>query len=397
MTSVPITALPGVLTQIRNGISRNAYPNETAVRTQIMQRILQELGWDVFDPDKVCNEYPLKLKTTTRRIDLALCVSNRNPRCIIELKSTDYDLKEIGRSAGDSQLFEYAYHAGAPLALLTNGVNWRFYSTVSAGTYAERLVRTLDIATEPPEEVSEALDRYLSYANTESGKAADYARVDLDARIDQRKAMEAIPHAWTHLVEADPDGRLAALLGDATSSLAGSAPAKQDIADFLRCLKPEDRTLPRVPKRTRTPTPKTPPAAVQNDYRSLPEYPAPPNVGPPDTPGVRFYLLGELRVAKNAKAAYVAVFRALAERDGDFLSKVDPKLRGRKNRGVARTQQDLSDRDSMVKDAVPLPGDWWLLTHMSNQNKIHSLRIACEVAGIPFGDRAGVDIHLPNA
>ena len=50
----------------RNGISRNAYPNETAVRT-LVQRILQELGWD--DPDKVCNEYPLKLKTTTRRIE----------------------------------------------------------------------------------------------------------------------------------------------------------------------------------------------------------------------------------------------------------------------------------------------------------------------------------------
>ena len=150
-----------------------------------MQRILHELGWSVFDPDKVCNEYTLKLKTTSRRIDLALCVKNRNPRCIIELKSTEYDLKEVGRSDGDRQLFEYAFHAGAPLALLTNGVNWRFYSTFSAGTYAERLVRNLDIETEPPDEVAAALDRYLSYANTESGRAADYARVDLDKRVDR--------------------------------------------------------------------------------------------------------------------------------------------------------------------------------------------------------------------
>ena len=393
-----MTELPGVLTHIRNGISRNAYPNETAVRTQIVQRILQELGWDVFDPDKVCNEYPLKLKTTTRRIDLALCVSNRNPRCIIELKSTDYDLKQIGRSDGDTQLFEYAFHAGAPLALLTNGVNWRFYSTVSAGTYAERLVRTLDIATEPPEEVAEALDRYLSYANSKSGKAADYARVDLDARIDRRKARAAIPHAWTNLVEDDPGGRLAALLGDATSSLAGSAPAKQDIADFLRRLKLEDRPSSRVPKRTRTPTPKTPPPAVST-VDPTPEHPTPrpPIVDPADTRRVSYYLLGNALVAKNAKAAYVAVFRALAERDGDFLSKVDPKLRGRKNRGVARTQQELSTNEGMVRNAAPLSGNWWLLTHISNKQKIHSLRIACEVAGIPFGDRAGVDIHLPNA
>ena len=61
-----------------------------------MQRILHELGWNVFDPDKVCNEFSLKLEKKTRRIDLALCVSNRNPRCIIEPKSTDYDLRQIG-------------------------------------------------------------------------------------------------------------------------------------------------------------------------------------------------------------------------------------------------------------------------------------------------------------
>ena len=72
--------LAAVLIQIRDGISRNAYPNEAAVRNQIVQRILHELGWDVFDPDKVCNEYTLKLKATSRRIDLALCVKNRNPR-----------------------------------------------------------------------------------------------------------------------------------------------------------------------------------------------------------------------------------------------------------------------------------------------------------------------------
>ena len=131
-----------------------------------------------------------------------------------------------GRSDGDRQLFEYAFHAGAPLALLTNGVNWRFYSTFSAGTYAERLVRNLDIETEPPDEVAAALDRYLSYANTESGRAADYARVDLDKRVDRRKAREAIPRAWTQLVENEADGRLTALLIDATSALVESAPAK---------------------------------------------------------------------------------------------------------------------------------------------------------------------------
>ena len=51
----------------------------------------------------------------------------------------------------------------------------------------------------------------------------------------------------------------------------------------------------------------------------------------------------------------------------------------------------------MVKTAVLLPGNWWLLTHLSNKDKIQSLRIACDVADIPFGDPRGLDIHLPNA
>ncbi len=296
---------------------------------------------------------------------------------------------QFGRSDGDRQLFEYAYHAGAPLALLTNGVNWRLYFTYSAGTYAERLVRALDIETEPPDEVAAALDRYLSYPNTASGRAADYARADLDKRIDRHKAKEAIPRAWTRLVEDGPDGRLAALLLDATSSLVDSAPAKQDVADYLRRLKSDDRPSSRAPKRTRTSPPKTRTPMVNED-RSDDKKPA------ADSRGVRYHLLGKERVAKNAKDAYVTAFKTLAEQDGGFLNRVDLKLRGRKNRGLARTKRELADNGSMLRSAALLPGDWWLLTHLSNKQKSHSLRIACEVAGILFGDRAGLEIILPN-
>ena len=264
------------------------------------------------------------------------------------------------------------------------------YSTHSAGTYAERLVRTLDIEAEPLDEVAAALDRYLSFPNTASGRAADYARVDLDKRIDRHKAKEAIPRAWTRLVEDGPDGRLAALLLDATSSLVDSAPAKQDVADYLRHLKSDDRPSSRARKRTRTSPPKTLAPMVKENRGDDKKTAA-------HSEGVRYHLLGKERVAKNARDAYVTVFKTLAERDGGFLNRVDPKLRGRKNRGLARTNRELSDSDSMVRSAALLPGDWWLLTHLSNKQKTHSLRIACDVAGIPFGERAGLELILPNA
>lgn len=381
--------LVSILREIQSGIARSAYPNETAVRTQIVHRILPALGWDVYNPDQVCDEYPLKLKTGTRRIDLALCVSNRTPRCIIELKPTEYALREIGRSDGDRQLFEYSFHAGAPLALLTNGVHWRFYSTQSAGTYAERLVRALDIETDSLDEVASRLERYLSYANTELGKAADFAREDLKARLDQRKAREAIPRAWAQLVEGNLDERLAALLIEATSSLTGGSPTRQDVTDFLRRLRPEgDPRQQRSNEDSEAVATKS--SAELKPAHTTEQLPTPSG-------GLRYWLLGEERPAKNAKEAYVKIFVALAERDPGFLTRVAPKLRGRKNHGLAKAKQELSANESMASSAAQLPGNWWLLTKQSNRQKIQSLKIACEVAGIRFGDQTGLDISLPNA
>ena len=287
------------------------------------------------------------------------------------------------------------------MALLTNRVGWRFYSTYGAGTYAERLVRALDIETQPLEEIAAVLDRYLSYANTESGKAAHYAVEDLHDRIGRYKARQEIPRAWSRLVGEDPDERMVALLTEATSSLVESAPAKQDVVEFLRCLKPDDGPSQRKSKQSRKSASKTLIAAASKPG-PLVENPAPsvephPPTQPANGGGVRYYLLGEERVAKNARGAYVAIFSDLAKRDPNFLSRIEPKLRGRKNRGVARSKQELAANEVMARTAVSLAGDWWLLTNISNKRKIHALRVACEVAGILFGDRRGLYIDLPNA
>ena len=317
-----MTGLKGVLAKIQTGISRNAYLNETAVRTQIVQPILHALGWDVYDPDQVCPEYTLKLKTATRRIDLALCVSNRNPRCIVELKSTEYALKRIGRSDGDRQLFEYSFHAGAPLALLTNGVNWRFYSTQSAGTYEERLVSTLDIEKNSLDEVAAKLERYLSYANTESGKAADHAREDLNVRIDQHKAREAIPHAWAQLVEGDLDQRLAALLTEATAVLIEACPTRQDVADFLRRLKPEGgRRPPRLTETVRAGSTKISPGLKAAHTRAVREHKRAVEAGAPSD--VINAARAKVR-ASEARLGTAAPTRLAADAGGGF-SKQRPR------------------------------------------------------------------------
>ena len=107
--------------------------------------------------------------------------------------------------------------------------------------------------------------------------------------------------------------------------------------------------------------------------------------------------MGVVYEARNAKDAYVEIIRNLAMQDDGFLQRLEPKLQRRKNKGVARTRSDVSPTEVTRKSAVQMPGDWWLQTQLSNSHKIRDLKIACSVAGIPFGEPGGLHIDLPNA
>lgn len=84
------------------------------VSLSILLPILRALGWDDSDPDQVIPEYA----KAGRRVDFALCGSPGRPSLFVEVKG-------VGRAVeGDRQLFEYAFHEGIPLCLLTDGREW---------------------------------------------------------------------------------------------------------------------------------------------------------------------------------------------------------------------------------------------------------------------------------
>ncbi len=45
----------------------------------------------------------------------------------------------------DRQLFEYAFHEGVPLAILTDGTTWPVYVPALQGSYDDRRVYLLDL------------------------------------------------------------------------------------------------------------------------------------------------------------------------------------------------------------------------------------------------------------
>lgn len=47
-----------------------------------------------------------------------------------------------------------------------------------------------------------------------------------------------------------------------------------------------------------------------------------------------------------------------------------------------------------IKKSKEISPGWWLDTNLSNESKIKRLRMACGVAGIPFGKPSGLKITL---
>lgn len=112
-------------------------------------RILTSLGWDSFDTTVVWSEFSV----APRRVDYSLCHPPKKPTVFIEVKQPGHT------EAADRQLFEYAFHEGVPLAVLTDGQTWNFYLPSGQGSYDDRRVYRLDFLERNPNEAVNKLER----------------------------------------------------------------------------------------------------------------------------------------------------------------------------------------------------------------------------------------------
>ena len=341
------------------------YPGEEAVSVMIVLPVLGNLGWDIYNPEYVYPQYPLE----RLKVDYGLKISRGKQeglRCIIEVKAE-------GNLDADHQLFQYAFLAGAPLAVLTDGKHWRFYLPMVPGKFEERLVRTLDFEKHPHEEIAAGLVRYLSFENTRSGKARENAERDHNQRIRSIETKKNISAAWRNLLDGSSDKLVTLLIEETSRISSGYAPARADVAEFLR--------NPNEVKAVRELD-----FPVENK-KTKPEK-------PPKNPGkeVHFFLLGEKYTETNAVNAYVRIMEILATRDKGFIAQLAPQTAGRKKKWLSRNRGDMVV-DKRAKEISP---GWWLDTNLSNEDKIKRLRMACEVAGVSFGKPRGLKIAFQS-
>ena len=221
---------------IRNRLEQKLFPNETAVRQGIVNELLRELGWPMGNTTVVCPEYSIN----RRRVDYALCHPPGKPIVFIEVK-------RVGSIEGaEKQLFEYAFHEGVPILILTDGQKWRFFHPAGSGSYQERLVRALDLITDDSEESAECLLKYLTYAAVQAGIAGQAIFEDYQKVSQQRESLRHLPEAWENLLSGTSEDSefLIEVVQSETHRLCGNRPTYEQVLAFLDEFRKETKTDP---------------------------------------------------------------------------------------------------------------------------------------------------------
>ena len=72
-----------ILEDIVKKLTNGAYKNEEHVRLSLVSRILQELDWDLWNPNEVNSEFPVVPNEDQSRVDLALFLTPYVPSVFV--------------------------------------------------------------------------------------------------------------------------------------------------------------------------------------------------------------------------------------------------------------------------------------------------------------------------
>lgn len=210
--------------------------DEAATKQTVVLRLLDLLGWDIYERDEVYPEYPVD----SQAVDYSLIHDSRN-RVFIEAKRVSEPPEKH-----EAQLLEYSFKEGVGLACLTNGITWSFYLPLRKGHWSERKFYTVDLVDQESKEIAQRFMDFLSKKNVASGKYLKNANQTFDSRRKDQEIIAAMPKAWSKLV-SEPDQELVGLLAEKTEGFCGHRPESEAVAEFLASIPPPSRGQIPVP------------------------------------------------------------------------------------------------------------------------------------------------------
>ncbi len=230
--------------EIRKGLKDGTFRDENDVCEFIVKRLFQALDWNIYNRQVFIREYPVN----SGRVDFALFHPPSAPKILVEVK-------RVGKinAGAEEQLFSYAYHNGVPVLILTDGKEWHFFYGPGEGSYDERRVRIINLEEMDNGESAELLHRYLKYESVCTGEAREAIVTDHLAVVRQQRIANALPKAWTALVE-EADELLRDVVAEKVKELCGDEPAAHQVLDFLKSLESRQASGSTITQTQRAPS-----------------------------------------------------------------------------------------------------------------------------------------------
>jgi predicted type IV restriction endonuclease len=362
------------LKKVQIGLRQGSFTSEASVSQGILLPALNELDWPVFDTSVVVPEFSVE----SRRVDYALCHPKNKPAVFIEVKN-------VGLSDGaDRQLFEYAFHLGVPMAILTDGQEWSFYLPGEQGRYDERRVYKIDLLERSLDEIERRLVRYLKYQNVTSGEALKSARSDYQNVSKFRVIANNLPKAWESILQ-EQDSILLELLAEKVEDLCGYKPDLDVCSRFLDeqvnshgTSSVERKTVRNISERS---TKSSKPSHKKSRTRKVEDY--------------NLTFKDQEISAGSAREVMTTLFELLAKEDDTFLERFASRKHGRKRRYLAKDKYELyPGRPDLAEDnSVEVVSGWWLGTNYSRKNIQDIIDLALEVAEPQLRNKIKAKVH----
>ena len=196
--------------------------DEATTKQTIILRLLNELGWQIFDAEEVKPEHSL----ASRRVDYSLRINSSN-KVFLEVKKVKEDLE-----GHQKQLLDYSFQEGVRLAVLTNGVTWWFYLPLSEGSWDQRKYFAIDIIQQDPEDTAKRFVEFLSRNNVETEAAIRVAETLLKGRVKENEIKRNLPKAWDKII-SEPDELLVEIISETLEKICGHRAEREQIVSFI--------------------------------------------------------------------------------------------------------------------------------------------------------------------
>ena len=188
-----------LLADIKAKLQNGDYKNEEHIRLSLVARILQNLGWDIWNPKEVNTEFIVVPNEDKTRVDVALFLTPFAPAVFIEIKGVGQiqgRLQDIER-----QLRDYNRNNTALFTIITDGHEWRFYYSQTGGEFLKKCFETFDFVEDNLNDIEESFATFLKKSEIENENAKRKAENYLQKNQKQQTAEDCLSEARRRISE----------------------------------------------------------------------------------------------------------------------------------------------------------------------------------------------------